>query len=178
MITMKKLFLGYTCNHAFLRIGFHCGHAIKFYDDGSVEMETYKCGIDANRKFENIIDTSSTASIPIEVAHELKQYMLNHAYVINALESETCNFSVDGWFDRFNFMGKKTSSLNISIHDPSTFCESFKNPLENDPILQDALEDERRILAVFEGAYRILKKHNVPFEASISSHFSCKWTGE
>ncbi len=159
---MAKVILGYRMDSAFGCCDEPGGWSFTIYRKGTVRFRYYL--------FDGSMIASKCAEIPQSVADELYHTLEKQQGCIDALPSETFNHSCDGAYEIFNFLGKRTSSLNIGKTSDQLITEAVARGLE-----EETLRAENEILSIFESICPILEPFglHVIFEPS----FECQWEG-
>ena len=159
---MAKVILGYRLSASYGCFDEPGGWSFTIYRKGTVRFRYYL--------LDGSLIKSMRAEIPLSVADELYHTMEKQKKRIDDLPSETFNHSCDGSFDMFNFLGKKTSSLNIERTPENFIQEAVAHGIE-----EETLRGENEILSIFESVCPLLEPYglHVSFEPS----FWCQWDG-
>lgn len=151
---MKKIILGHKIISAFGRESEDSGWSFAVQEDGSVLLKRYKHWDNENASYQ------SETSISLDGVKEIRQYLLSQLEDIRALPQTINNWTLDGVFNGFIFLGKKTGGLNLEYHD----ADDYRYWSENTAV------------KIFGEACKILSKYAKGFKIVDAKTVYLKWS--
>lgn len=163
--SMGQAILGYRSSGCYGALDQLGGWSFALYRKGTVWLKTYLVNGD--------VISSRKIQIPQKAADAVYHKLKEQAAVIRSLPDKTNNRSCDGSYDRFNFLGKRTISLNIcSVPEDWIRAEEVQGLIDAE--FAATLRAETAILKVFQSVVPFLEPYGLQVDFDV---FACEWEG-
>lgn len=170
---LAEIIFGYKFSPAFIHFGVSEEFSFEVYDEGTVN---YKKNIIGGKRFESKIIETKKIIIPMSVVEDIKKILIEQKNLIDKLPEEINNYSFDGSYDKFNFLGKKISCLNISRTSAEDYKKIELRWGKLSPYMNEIIQQQNSVLEIFESVYKILKNYGLKVYSW--KNFSCDWKME